>query len=137
MAGDTNSVLVQLFFGTNQNNEVFVRRADEDFVYAVTAEDFNRLPEAAWEFRDRRIWNFNESRRGANHNPSERKDAANGPQRAEQVVARPRFAGHHQSAGHRGNGPPAGGIDRRRLGGAQRDRAGKIRSQTGKSFPHH
>jgi hypothetical protein len=59
-AGDTNSVIVQLFFGTNQNNEVFVRRADEDFVYAVTVEDFNRLPEAAWEFRERRIWDFSE-----------------------------------------------------------------------------
>jgi len=59
-AGDTNSVIVQLSFGTNQNNEVFVRRADEDFVYAVTAEDFNRLPEAAWEFRECRIWDFTE-----------------------------------------------------------------------------
>ncbi len=59
-AGDTNSVLVQLSFGTNQSNEVFVRRADEDFVYALTAEDFNRLPEAAWEFRERRIWDFTE-----------------------------------------------------------------------------
>ena len=59
-AGDTNSVLVQLSFGTNQNNEVFVRRADEDFVYAVTAEDFNRLPKAGWEFRERRIWDFTE-----------------------------------------------------------------------------
>jgi hypothetical protein len=59
-AGDTNSVIVQLSFGTNQNNEVFVRRADEDFVYAVTMEDFNRLPEAAWEFRERRLWNFTE-----------------------------------------------------------------------------
>jgi hypothetical protein len=60
-AGDTNTAIVQLFFGTNQNNEVFVRRADEDFVYAITAEDFNRLPENAWEFRERRIWNFAES----------------------------------------------------------------------------
>ena len=59
-AGDTNSVMVQLSFGTNQNNEVFVRRADEDFVYALTAEDFNRLPESAWEFRECRIWNFTE-----------------------------------------------------------------------------
>jgi hypothetical protein len=59
-AGDTNSVIVQLSFGTNQNNEVFVRRADEDFVYAVTVEDFNRLPESAWEFRERRIWDFSE-----------------------------------------------------------------------------
>jgi hypothetical protein len=60
-AGDTNAVVVQLSFGTNQNDEVFVRRADEDFVYAITAEDFNRLPENAWEFRERRIWNFAES----------------------------------------------------------------------------
>jgi hypothetical protein len=59
-AGDTNSVMVQLSFGTNQNNEVFVRRADEDFVYAVRAEDFNLLPEAALEFRERRIWDFTE-----------------------------------------------------------------------------
>ena len=59
-AGGTNSVIVQLSFGTNKNNEVFVRRADEDFVYAVTMEDFNRLPEMAWEFRERRLWNFTE-----------------------------------------------------------------------------
>ena len=59
-AGDTNGVIVQLSFGTNQNNAIFVRRADEDFVYAVTAEDFNGLPEAGWEFRERRIWNFTE-----------------------------------------------------------------------------
>ena len=57
-AGDTNSVIVQLSFGTNQNHEVYVRRADEDFVYAVTAEDFNRLAESAWEFRERHIWDF-------------------------------------------------------------------------------
>ncbi|MFZ0828581.1 MAG: DUF4340 domain-containing protein [Verrucomicrobiia bacterium] len=60
VAGDTNSVMVQLFFGTNQNDEVFVRRADEDFVYAVAANDLVGLPDAAWEFRDRRIWSFNE-----------------------------------------------------------------------------
>jgi hypothetical protein len=60
-AGDTNSVIVQLSFGTNQNNEVFVQRADEDFIYAITAEDFNRLPEAVLEFRDRRIWDFSET----------------------------------------------------------------------------
>jgi hypothetical protein len=57
--GDTNSTLVQLSFGTNQNNEVFVQRPDEGFVYAIT-NDFNRLPEAGWEFRERRVWNFNE-----------------------------------------------------------------------------
>jgi hypothetical protein len=60
-AGDTNAVIAQLLFGATQDNEVFVRRADEDFVYAVTLEDFNRLPEAGWEFRERRIWNFSEN----------------------------------------------------------------------------
>jgi len=61
VAGDTNGVIVHLSFGTNQNNEVFVRRADEDFVYAVRAEDYNRLLEAPWEFRARRIWDFSET----------------------------------------------------------------------------
>jgi len=63
-AGDTNAVIAQLLFGTNQNNEVYVHRADEDFIYAVTAEDFNNLKALygeGWEFRDRRIWNFNET----------------------------------------------------------------------------
>ncbi|MES1180660.1 MAG: DUF4340 domain-containing protein, partial [Verrucomicrobiota bacterium] len=60
-AGDTNAVIAALAFGTNQDNKIFVRRADEDFVYAVTAADFNTLMALygeAWEFRDRQIWNF-------------------------------------------------------------------------------
>ena len=61
VAGDTNSVIVQFSFGTNQNDEVFVQRADEDFVYAIAANDLTGLPAAAWEFRDRRIWSFNET----------------------------------------------------------------------------
>ena len=36
-----------------------MRRADEDSIYAITTEDFNRLPEADWEYRDRRVWSFN------------------------------------------------------------------------------
>ncbi|HZF01001.1 MAG TPA: DUF4340 domain-containing protein [Methylomirabilota bacterium] len=59
IAGDTNAPLVQLNFGTNQNNDVFVRRSDEDFIYAVTWQDFHHLPESAWQLRDRHIWNFN------------------------------------------------------------------------------
>ncbi len=58
---DTNAVIAQLLFGATQTNEVFVRRADEDFVYAIPLEDFNQLPEAGWELRDRRIWNFAEA----------------------------------------------------------------------------
>jgi hypothetical protein len=60
-AGNTNAVIAQLLFGATQTNEVFVKRADEDFVYAVTLEDFNRLPEAGWEFREHRIWTFSEN----------------------------------------------------------------------------
>jgi hypothetical protein len=59
-AGDTNSVISQLAFAA-QTNGIFVRRADEDFIYSITPEDFKRLPEAGWEFRDRRIWNFTEN----------------------------------------------------------------------------
>jgi hypothetical protein len=59
-AGDTNSVIAQLAFAA-QTNGIFVRRADEDSIYSITPEDFNRLPEAGWEFRDRRIWNFTEN----------------------------------------------------------------------------
>ena len=57
-AGDTNAVVAQLSFGETQTNGVFVRCAGEDSIYAVSARDFNRLSEAAWEFRDRRIWDF-------------------------------------------------------------------------------
>jgi hypothetical protein len=60
-AGDSNAVLVQLLFGATQTNEVFVSRADEDFVYAISLEDFNQLPQVSWELRDRRIWSFTEA----------------------------------------------------------------------------
>jgi hypothetical protein len=57
-ADDTNAVAAQLAFGTNQDNKVFVRCAGEDFIYAVTGQDFRGLPDAGWQFRDRRIWDF-------------------------------------------------------------------------------
>jgi Domain of unknown function (DUF4340) len=60
--GDTNAVIAQLLFGSVHTNEVFVRRADENFIYAITPEDFTRLPEGPpWQFRDRSIWNFSEN----------------------------------------------------------------------------
>ncbi len=59
--GGTNTVVAKLMFGITRTNEVFVRRADEDSVYAITRVDFNRLPQAGWEFRQRRIWNFSKS----------------------------------------------------------------------------
>ncbi|HEX5397603.1 MAG TPA: DUF4340 domain-containing protein [Verrucomicrobiae bacterium] len=57
-AGDTNAVIADLQFGLAQTNKVFVRCAGEDFVYAIPELDYNRLPDAAWQFRDRQIWNF-------------------------------------------------------------------------------
>lgn len=60
-AGDTNTVIAQLLFGATQTNEMFVRRTDEDFIYAIPLEDFNQLPQAGWELRERRIWNFSEA----------------------------------------------------------------------------
>ena len=57
--GDSNAIIAQLAFAM-QTNGVFVHRADEDFIYAITPEDLNRLPEAGWQFRERRIWHFNE-----------------------------------------------------------------------------
>jgi hypothetical protein len=59
--GDTNAVLAKLLFGAMDSNRVFVKRGDEDFVYALKQEDVARLPEHGWEFRDRRVWNFSET----------------------------------------------------------------------------
>jgi hypothetical protein len=56
-AGDSNAVIAQLDFAVTTNG-IFVHRADEDFIYSITPEDYNRLPEAGWEFRERQIWNF-------------------------------------------------------------------------------
>ena len=59
--GDSNAVIAQIQFGATQTNEIFVRRADEDFVYGLALADLGRLPESGWEFRDRQIWNFSET----------------------------------------------------------------------------
>jgi hypothetical protein len=56
--GPTNTVLAELDFGTNQADKTFARRADENFVYAVKRGDFERLPSASFQMRERRIWSF-------------------------------------------------------------------------------
>jgi len=62
IAGDTNSVAGQIIFGaTDTNNTVFAKRGDEDFVYALSLEQLNQLPDYGWRLRDRRIWNFSET----------------------------------------------------------------------------
>ena len=64
-AGDTNAAIAQLTFAV-QTNGIFVRRADEDFIYAITPEESDglfgegSLFAAGWQFRDRHLWNFNE-----------------------------------------------------------------------------
>ena len=56
--GTTNTVMVELDFGTNQADKTFARRADENFVYAVRRGDFERLPSASFQMRERRIWSI-------------------------------------------------------------------------------
>jgi Domain of unknown function (DUF4340) len=64
--GDSNAVIAQLAFAV-QTNGIFVHRADEDFIYSIAPEDGkilfgdSSLFESGWQFRDRRIWNFNET----------------------------------------------------------------------------
>jgi hypothetical protein len=62
-AGDTNSVITQVIFGSVETNKIYVKRADENFVYALSREDLGRLQPFtySWFFRDRNIWNFSET----------------------------------------------------------------------------
>lgn len=62
-AGDTNSIITQIIFGTVETNKVYVKRADENYVYALNWDDFNRvmLVENGEVFRDLRVWNFSET----------------------------------------------------------------------------
>jgi hypothetical protein len=57
-AGPTNPIVVEVDFGTNQADKVFARRVDESCVYAVKFADFQRLPTASAEMRERQIWNL-------------------------------------------------------------------------------
>src|ERR1017187_631001 len=57
-AGSTNIPIAKIDFGTNQNDLILARRADEDSVYGVKLEDFQRLPTTALQLRERRIWTF-------------------------------------------------------------------------------
>jgi hypothetical protein len=51
-------ILPQLDFSTTTNSRVFARRSDEDSVYAIRLADYQRMPAASWQFRDRRVWSF-------------------------------------------------------------------------------
>jgi hypothetical protein len=56
----TNAVVAEVDFGTNLNEIVYVRRADERSVYAVQTNDFLRLPGAAVQLRELQIWDVPE-----------------------------------------------------------------------------
>jgi hypothetical protein len=60
-AGRTNLLLAQIEFGTNQTDKVYVRRIDENSVYETRLNESPStatLPSAAFELRDRHVWNF-------------------------------------------------------------------------------
>jgi hypothetical protein len=57
-ASTTNTIIADLSFGTNQAGKAFARRADETFVYGITTNDFEALPSASWQLRERSIWNL-------------------------------------------------------------------------------
>jgi hypothetical protein len=59
--GQSNNLVAQIEFGTNKSGGIFERRPDETFVNLINPDDFNRLPRAAWQLRDRRIWTFESS----------------------------------------------------------------------------
>jgi len=56
----SNRVVAQLDLGGRQGGQFFARSKyqDENSVYTVPAADCDRLPIAAWQLRDRRLWNF-------------------------------------------------------------------------------
>ncbi|HZR19975.1 MAG TPA: DUF4340 domain-containing protein [Verrucomicrobiae bacterium] len=59
-APSNSVVLAELDFGlgTNGPDQVCVRRTDESFVYAISTNDFNRLPSGSWQLRERRLCPF-------------------------------------------------------------------------------
>ncbi len=59
-AGPSN-IIARIEFGASKSGKIFERRPDESFVNLISPDDFNRLPRAAWQLRDRRIWTFDSS----------------------------------------------------------------------------
>ncbi len=53
--GTTNSFQL----GLADTNKVFVKRGDEDFVYAIAPDYADALPQFGWKFREHQLWNFN------------------------------------------------------------------------------
>jgi hypothetical protein len=61
LQADGGAVLAQIEFGANKGGRIFERRPDELSVNLISPDDFNRLPCASWQMRDRRIWTFDSS----------------------------------------------------------------------------
>jgi len=62
-AGNTNAVIADVLFGATVTNEVYAKLANEGCVFGLATSDMTRMPEFdySWEFRDRHVWDFNES----------------------------------------------------------------------------
>jgi len=54
----TNLPVADLSFGATNEGKIFVRRADENPIYAVLLSEYQKLPSSMWQFRERRLWNF-------------------------------------------------------------------------------
>ena len=53
----TNRTLARLEIGARKENQIFAR-GEDDAVYSLSSGLYNRLPSAAWQLRDRRVWSF-------------------------------------------------------------------------------
>ena len=54
----SNRTVAQIEFGTNKTDKIFEHCAGEQPVNVIPREQFDRLPRASWQMRDRHIWNF-------------------------------------------------------------------------------
>jgi len=59
-AGQTDPLMADLIFGhgTNQPDKIFEMGNDKKYVNSIDLQQFDRLPEAYWQLRDRAIWHF-------------------------------------------------------------------------------
>ncbi|HTD88798.1 MAG TPA: DUF4340 domain-containing protein [Candidatus Binatia bacterium] len=57
LGAPTNRIVAQLDVGARRDNIVFARGAEET-VYSLPAAFLDRLPAAAWQLRERRVWSF-------------------------------------------------------------------------------
>jgi hypothetical protein len=57
-AGASNRIVGAVDLGARQESKVFARRPEEATVYNLDVKEVSRLPYAAWQIRDRQVWNF-------------------------------------------------------------------------------